>query len=110
MENSYDYIQFSKGDLIVDRIYKEIGILLKKSRVLSPITEVEHREDLQEVTFLWGWDVLWIKKKENSGVIGPFKNLDRILTECGMRLSIFTGNLEHFSAGSDHGIDIDTYM
>ena len=54
MENSYDYIQFSKGDLIVDRIYKEVGILLKKSRVLGPITEVEHREDLEEVTFLWG--------------------------------------------------------
>ena len=110
MDNSYDYIKFSKGDLIVDRIYREIGILLKRSRVLNPVTKLERGEDLTEGTFSWGWDVLWIKKKEDSGTIGPFKNLDRVLTEGGMKLSIFAGCLEHFPAGITHGINIDTYM
>ena len=110
MDNSYNYIKFSKGDLIVDRVYKEIGILVKRSRVLNPVTKLERGEDLIEGTFSWGWEVLWIKKKENSGNIGPFKNLDRVLTEGGMKLSIFAGCLEHFRAGSTHGIDIDTYM
>tara|TARA_B100001123_G_scaffold74689_3_gene84193 strand:+ start:12532 stop:12870 length:339 start_codon:yes stop_codon:yes gene_type:complete len=110
MDNAYDYIEFSKGDLIVDRAYKEIGILVKRSRVINPVTEFKHGDNWVEKTFSWGWEVLWIKKKENSGNIGPFKNLDRVLTESGMKDSIFAGTLEHFRAGSTHGIDLDTYM
>tara|TARA_Y100000310_G_C20460574_1_gene705153 strand:- start:342 stop:686 length:345 start_codon:yes stop_codon:yes gene_type:complete len=109
MDNSYDYIKFSKGDLIVDRTYKEIGILLKRSRVLNSVESIEHNENITQSNITWGWEVLWIKKKEDSGTIGPFKNLDRVLTEGGMKLSIFAGCLEHFPAGTNHGIDIDAY-
>jgi len=110
MDKAYDYIQFSKGDLIVDRVYKEVGILVKRSRVLNPVTKLEYMAHLPQGKSSWGWEILWIKKKENSGNIGPFKNLDRVLTEGGMKLSIFAGCLEHFPAGSQHGIDLDTYM
>jgi len=110
MECSYNNIHFSTGDLIVDREYKEIGILTKRARVFNPIDTLKHNENISQTTSNWGWEVLWIKKKEDSGTIGPFKNLDRVLTEEGMRLSIFAGVLEHFRAGSTHGINLDSYM
>ena len=103
-------IFFSVGDLIVDRQSKEMGLLIKKIRVLRTELMPNHKDNISQSVSKWGWEILWIKRTEKPKNIGFFKNLDHILTEEGMQLSILSGIIEHFPVGLDYGIDINTYL
>ena len=103
-------IFFSVGDLIVDRQSEEIGILIKKIRVLRTELMLNHKDDMSQSIPKWGWEILWIKRTEKPKNIEFFKNLDHILTEEGMQFSILSGIVEHFPAGLGCGININTYL
>ena len=104
-------IIFAKGDLIVDRKSKEVGILVKKSRIVHTELILNTSDTLIEGVSNWGWEILWIKKDiPQTEEISPFQSVDRVLTEEGMRMSIFAGYLEHFPAGKDNEFDINAYL
>ena len=107
MYPDYGNIKFSVGDLIVDRERKEIGILIKRSKILKTLqydnfTKQEHFSDSS-----FCWEVMWIKEEAESRKIGIFENLDRILSEETMKLSICCGIMEHFAASSKEALDFE---
>ena len=110
MYPAYGNIKFAVGDLIIDREYKEIGILAKKAKILKTL-KVDETATMTHTTN-YGWEIIWIKQKIGGGSIGPFTGLDRVLSEDCMRLSISAGIMEHFPAGSKTALDfeLDTYL
>jgi len=107
MYPAYGNIRFSIGDLIIDLERKEIGILVKKSKILKVLNLDEEITQKHQDNINCGWEIMWIKENSHFRKVGIFEGLDRILSEDTMRLSICAGVMEHHSAGSKMALDFE---
>jgi len=83
------YVKLSPGDIIVDEMTGDIGLLLGRYDVLGGIYNREiYEEDEIEI---WAWDILWTGPGTESA------NRYQPYTENGLEHMIEAGTYLHFS-------------
>lgn len=104
-------IKFSRGDLIIDHNCDDIGILVKKSKIIFTLP-IEHNDDITQSTSRWGWEIMWIRKEQKSGSTGPFKYLEKIMSEDFLYRGICKGTMEYYPVGSEeyYDMEINSYI
>tara|TARA_R110000824_G_scaffold135797_2_gene299256 strand:+ start:6741 stop:7100 length:360 start_codon:yes stop_codon:yes gene_type:complete len=99
-------LKFSRGDLIVDRNCDDMGILVKKSKIIFTIP-IEHNENITQATTRWGWEIMWIRQDKDTDSKGPFKHLERILSEDFLYKGFCKGTMDYYPVGSDEYYDME---
>jgi len=100
LQEELDTIEIHVGDIIIQRSTGFIGLLMERFLNYPP-----GYISVNRVGDLWFWRVVWLKNidRNQNDMMTTF--LNPILEEEGLKMSIFIGNVEHYSNGTFVAMD-----
>ena len=100
LREELDSIKLCAGDLTIQRNTGFIGMLLE--HFCNPSAGYFESSVIGNI---WFWRISWLKNidRNKKDIRGVF--LNPTLEEEGLKMSIFIGNVEHYSKGTLTGVD-----
>ena len=84
---------FKVGDVIIDTLTKEIGLLVERYDVFAEYLSYYANDDIDDVPPIWAWEILWAGSKTEL----TKKGRKGAYTELGLGTLISQGEFELLS-------------